>query len=144
MRSALERHDELARRFEQEPFARTLGATLQVFHNGKAYLLVGSVPQHVCIVGGVAQGGYTTSLADYAGVYAAMTLLPEGHTPCKRISIDLLRPVACGENIIAFGEVVNESRTEILVQAKVYAAATPEKPKAVATLTFAKPRKEGT
>lgn len=127
-------------RFAQEPFAKTLGATLASCADGTAHIMVGSVPEHVCIVGGVAQGGYTTSLADYAAVYAAMSAVPDGHTPCKRITIDLLRPVLQGESLVAYGEVVNANRTELLVRATVCAAGKSDRPKAIATLVFARPK----
>lgn len=135
-----ERISALYARFREEPFAKTLGAVLVNCTWGSAELCVDAVPEHVGIVGGVAQGGYTTSLADYAAVYAAMSVIPEGHTPCKRITVDLLRPVMVGEALTVFGEVVNESATEILVQATVHAPGMDDRPKALVTLVFAKPK----
>lgn len=136
----MERIPELQARFEEEPLAQTLGADLIDIGDGHALLRIDGVKRELCIVGGVAQGGTTTALVDYAGVYAAMTRIRKGHTPCKRISIDFLRPVMLGEVLYAEAQVINENRSEILVSVSAFTSGGQKKPKALATLTFAKPR----
>lgn len=136
----MDRIQELQARFQEEPLAQTLGADLIGIGDGCALLRIDGVKKELCIVGDVAQGGTTTALMDYAGVYAAMTRIPEGHTPCKHISINFLRPVKLGEVLYAEAQVINDNRSEILVSVSAFTSGGQKKPKALATLTFAKPR----
>lgn len=137
----MDRFEGLHARFLEEPLAKTLGAVLVDISDGRALVRIDRVREETCIVGGIAQGGTTTALADYAGVYAAMTRIPEGHTLCKHISIDLLRPVMVGEVLYAASGVVNDSRRELLVTVSVFTKGGEDRPKARATLTYAKPRR---
>lgn len=130
------RIDELKSRFEQEPLGRLLGARLEVLEDGRSVIAV-PARDELTIVGGVAQGGVTTAVADYAGVYAAMTRIPSGHTPAVQISINFLRPVRLGETMRAEARVVNESRNQIVTSVEV--RGPDGKLKALATILFAKP-----
>ncbi len=130
------RIEELRSRFAQEPLAQLLGARLEVLEDGLA-VIAARVKPELTIVGGVAQGGVTTAVADYAGVYAAMTRIPSGHTPAVQISINFLRPVGSGETMRAEARVVNESRNQIVTSVQV--RGQDGKLKAVATVLFAKP-----
>lgn len=132
----MDRLEELRQRFAQEPLANWLGARLESLADGQA--AVGApVRDDFLIVGGLVQGGVITILADYAGVYAAMSRLPTGHTPASQISISFLRPFKRDETIQASAEVVGETRGQLLVLIEVRGGG---KLKAQATIVFAKPR----
>lgn len=133
----MDRLTELRQRFIQEPLAASFGLTLERLADGEAELRL-VVKDELSIVGGVAQGGVTTVLADYAGVYAAMTRIPAGHTPAKHIAIDLLRPVRVGEAVRASARIAAETRSTIIVVVDV--AAEDGRQRAYATITFAKPK----
>lgn len=133
----MERLSELKQRFFQEPLATSFGISLERLADGEAELKLTVKAEHG-IVGGIAQGGVTTVLADYAGVYAAMTRIPSGHTPAKHIAIDLLRPVLVGDTVRAVARVVAETRSTLIVAVEV--AGEDGRQRAYATVTFAKPK----
>lgn len=133
----MDRIDELKERFALEPYVKLLGISLASLGDGTAVLEL-TAGKELMIVGDIAQGGAIASLADYAGVYAAMTRIPSGHTPAVNISIQLHRPVRLGEKVFAAATVVNENRSSISVTAEV--RGQDGKLKASAALYFAKPR----
>jgi len=138
----MQRLEELRLRFHEEPLGKLLSASLDELADG---LAVVSVPasEGTTIVGGVVQGGITTVVADYAGVYAAMTRISAGHTPAAHISIHFLRPIKQGETMRARARVENESRGSLVVSVDVYASDRPGdsgKRRACATILFSKPR----
>lgn len=133
----MDRLSELSQRFAQEPLAAFFGLRLLALSAGRAEIALLVRPEHA-IVGGTAQGGVTTMLADYAGVYAAMSRLAVGHTPAKHIAIDLLRPVAVGENVTAHAAVEEETRSSLFVAVRVTDDAG--RVKALARIAFAKPK----
>ena len=130
------RLEELRSRFEQEPLGKLLEARLEVLEDGRAVIAI-PAKQEFTIVGGIVQGGITTAVADYAGVYAAMTRIPSGHTPAVQISINFLRPVGLGETLRAEAKVVNENRSQVATSVEV--RGQDGKLKALATILFAKP-----
>ena len=131
----MDRLQELRERFPNEPCGARLNARLVRLERGEAVLEADMTIDH-SIVEGFIQGGMTTAVADYAGVYAAMTMIAEKHMFWQHGSINFLRPVSIGMRVRAVAHVVNESRRSVLVEVRVMAA---EKLCAVATLTFAKP-----
>jgi uncharacterized protein (TIGR00369 family) len=133
----MDRIDELKARFTQEPFAKLLGASLVSLGDGTAVLEM-TAGEGLMIVGGIAQGGAVASLADYAGVYAAMTRIPSGHTPAVNITTQLHRPVVRGEKVFAAATVVNENRSSIFTIVEV--RGEDNKLKATANIYFVKPR----
>ena len=133
----MDRLTELRLRFGQEPLATEFGAGLDALADGSAAVSYVAKDEHA-IVGGIIQGGITTVIADYAGVYAAMTRIPAGHTPARRISIELLRPVRPGDVLIATAVVIAETKATIITSVDVRDANGVQK--AVATVTFAKPK----
>lgn len=136
------RLEELKLRFQEEPLAKLLGATLERLEDGSAVVRA-AAEEGTTIVGGIVQGGITTVLADYAGVYAAMTRIPEGHTPCAHINIHFLRPIRLGETMRAVARVENESRSSLIVSVDVHASNSARgrsKRMACATILFSKPR----
>lgn len=133
----MDRLTELRQRFGQEPLATGFGVSLDALADGSAALSYVAKDEHA-IVGGIIQGGITAVIADYAGVYAAMTRIPAGHTPARRISIELLRPVRPGDVITATANVIAETRASIIAAVDVRDANGVQK--AVANVTFAKPK----
>lgn len=131
------RLEELRQRFSEEPLVAFLGAELRELGDGRAVLVV-PVKQEFLIVGGIVQGGIVTAVADYAGVYAAMTRIPSGHTPALHIGINFLRPVLMGDVMWAAARVENESKTTLVVSVEVFG--TDNKRKATASIIFSKPR----
>jgi uncharacterized protein (TIGR00369 family) len=136
------RLDELRSRFQEEPLGKLLGAKLDELEDGSA-VVSAPASEGTTIVGGIVQGGITTVLADYAGVYSAMTRIPAGHTPAAQISIHFFRPIRLGETICAKARVENESRSSLFVSVDVYASDHPGewgRRRACATILFSKPR----
>ncbi|MEY4744869.1 MAG: Thioesterase superfamily [Candidatus Parcubacteria bacterium] len=133
----MDRLTELRQRFFQEPLGIAFGLSLDALADGTSRLSM-TVKEEQTIVGGVAQGGVTTVLADYAGVYAAMTRINAGHTPAKRIEIGLIRPVLLGETVTATAKVVVETRSMLIVAVEVTRA--DGRQMAYATIEFAKPK----
>lgn len=112
------RVEELYQRFDNEPLAKLFSISLTRLEEGEADLVM-RVYQEMTIVGEIAQGGVTTVLADYAAVYAAMSVISVGHTPCRNIGIHFLRPAKLGQLLVARAKVLNRSRSSILVKAEV-------------------------
>ena len=133
----MDRSKELTDRFAAEPLAAWFGLKLVSLKDGRATISMTVLPGQ-SIVGGIAQGGVTTVLADYAGVYAAMTRIAEGHTPAKHIAVDLLRPAKVGETLTARAAVVEETRSTVFVQVRVLGA--DRRVRALASISFAKPK----
>ena len=131
------RLEELRQRFSEEPLVGFLGAELRELSDGHATLVV-PVKKEFLIVGGIVQGGIVTAVADYAGVYAAMTRIPRGHTPALHIGINFLRPVLMGDVMWATARVENESKTMLVTDVEVFG--TDNKRKATASIIFSKPR----
>ena len=115
----MERLESLKAHFTNEPFAKFLKATLDVLKYGYA-VVSAPVSENFLIVDGIVQGGVITAVADFAGVYASMSTLSEGHTPAAQINIHFLRPIGRDGIIQAVGQVENESRSAMLVAVNVY------------------------
>jgi uncharacterized protein (TIGR00369 family) len=132
------RYVDLVERFNKEPLGRACNARLVAIRRGRAVVKMMMRPDHLIFDPPIVQGGIMTVLADFAGVYAAMASIPEGHTPAKRLTIDFLRPIYRSEQLTALAEMENESKTEVLIRVRV----TNEEDKLVAlsTITFGKPR----
>lgn len=133
----MDRLTELRQQFAAEPLATGFGATLDALSDGEAVISYVAKDEHAIVVG-IIQGGITTVIADYAGVYAAMTRIAAGHTPAKHIAIELLRPVRPGETISATARVIAETRASIVAAVDVRDALGVQK--ALATVAFAKPK----
>lgn len=70
---------------------------------------------------GLFHGGVTTSIADSACGYAALTLMPAGSEVVSvEFKINLFDP-ARGERLVAHGRVVRSGRTITVCQGEVYA-----------------------
>lgn len=136
----MDRIGELRERFTQEPLGKALGAELLYLEAGRAMVKV-PVRGDFLIVDGIVQGGITTAVADFAGVYAAMADLPSGHTPAGQISIDFFRPVRAGEIMHAHAKVTHRTRRSLWVDVTVAGGMECNgEEKAFARIHFAKPR----
>jgi len=133
----MDRLTELASQFSREPLVSLLNARLDGLKDGEAAV---SAPasDEVLIVTGIVQGGIIAAVADYAGVYAAMTRVAAGHTPAMHIGIHFFRPVRKGETITARARVENENRSTIMTLVDVYG--DDGKRKAHASILFARPK----
>ncbi len=136
----MDRIAELKERFTQEPLGRAMGAELLYLEPGRAMVKV-PVRDDFLIVDGFVQGGVTTTVADFAGVYAAMADLPSGHTPAGQIVIDFFRPIRAGETIHAHAKVTHRTRRSLWVDVTVAGGMECNgEEKAVARIHFSKPR----
>jgi acyl-coenzyme A thioesterase PaaI-like protein len=112
------RLDELRAMFVQEPFAKTLGASLDMIGTGRAVVSL-TLAEPLAIANGIAQAGVTLSLGDYAGVYAAMSVLHAGHVPASDCSGYFTRPVKVGGVMRARARVEDCTKSCIAVHVTV-------------------------
>ena len=114
----MDRCAQLREEFSQEPLGKALGASLAELSVGRA--IVTCRPHRLCTIRtGIVQGGIIVALADFAGVYAAMTVMTDGHAPASSLHTHFLRPVSEGELLTATATVMNRSRSRILVEVAV-------------------------
>lgn len=132
----MDRLQELRQRFVVEPYVGALGAKLKEITHGRAVL---SCRPHrlLTVAGGLVQGGATASLIDFAGVYAAMSVIPAGHTPASSMHVTFLRPVREGEELVIEATVVHTGRRRIVTEVRVVGEG---KLKARASVEFFRPR----
>lgn len=106
--------------FSKQALMATFGAQITALSPGRVEITAPILPlahqQH-----GVGHAGLTFALADTAGGYAALSLMPEGREVMTvEAKINLLAP-ARGEKLIARGEVVRAGRRLTVVRAEVFA-----------------------
>ena len=106
--------------FQSQNVMHLIRATLPVVEAGRTEIHVphwdGIEQQHGCVHGGV-----VGTIADSAGGYAAMSLVPAGASVLTvEYKLNLLAP-ANGDKLIARGSVVRAGRTLIVTQAEVFA-----------------------
>ena len=133
----MDRLQELSAQFSSEPLAVMLEAKLDKLENGVA-VISAIARDDLLIVSGIVQGGVTAILADYAGVYAAMSSIPAGFTPAANINIDLIHPIRGGERFTAWARVVSEGKNSIRTEVDVTTGSGLLV--AAARIVFAKPR----
>lgn len=106
--------------FDRSGLLRHLGARLGEVAPGRVHIHLPYGPgltQHL----GYFHAGSTTTIADTAGGFAALTLAPPNHTVLSvEFKINLLAP-AQGESLEAIGEVIRAGRTLTIVQIDVHA-----------------------
>lgn len=134
----MERLEELNKRFAIEPLVQLLDAQLVFSSPGQAEVSA-AVREGFLVGGGIVQGGIITTIADFAGVYAAMSVIPAGHTPAQHIDITFLRPIMRGETIRASGLVTEQTRGSVWTKVNVFGSAD-SKRRAFATIHFVKPK----
>lgn len=106
--------------FQSQNVMHLIRATLPLVEAGRTEIHVphwdGIEQQH-----GYVHGGVVGTIADSAGGYAAMTLVPEGASVLTvEYKLNLLAP-ANGDKLIARGSVVRAGRTLVVTQAEVFA-----------------------
>lgn len=106
--------------FDRQNAMSLIQAVIPVIESGKVEIHVphwkGIEQQH-----GFIHGGVVGMIADSAGGYAAMTLLPEDASVLTvEYKMNLLAP-ADGERLIARGQVIRPGRTLIITQIDVFA-----------------------
>jgi uncharacterized protein (TIGR00369 family) len=132
----MSRITDLYEAFEKERPAQMLGAKLELLDWHTA--TVSAVAREDFVVfAGCVQGGLTAVIADYAAVFAAMSMVPSGHCPAENINIDYLRPVKEGDKMIATAMVEGETRSNLFTRVRVMVG---DKLVAVGTIKFAKPK----
>jgi uncharacterized protein (TIGR00369 family) len=119
--------------FSKQGLMTTLGATLGAISPGSVEIILRPSPaisqQH-----GFVHAGAVSAIADSAGGYAALSLMPAGRgVLTTEFKINLVAPAA-GERIIARGRVVKPGRTLTVVQTEVFAESQGQE-KLVALLT---------
>lgn len=118
------KHSELRQRimadFDRSGLLLQINASLGDVAPGRVHIHLpysSSVTQHL----GYFHAGATSTIADAAGGFSAMTVAPEDHTVLSvEFKINLLAP-AQGESLEAVGKVIRSGRTLIITQTDVYA-----------------------
>jgi len=112
--------------FAKQSFMATLGARLERVEPGRVEITLpwgdGLLQQH-----GYFHAGVTTSIADSAGGYAALTLFPkEAAVLSVEFKVNLVN-AAGGDRLHAVGTVVKSGRTLTVCDLEVYAVAGDER-----------------
>ncbi len=110
----------VAASFDKQTAMHLIRATLPVVEHGRTEIHVlhwnGIEQQH-----GFVHGGVVGMIADTAGGYAAMTMVPASASVLTvEYKLNLVAP-ADGEKLIARGQVVRPGRTLIVTRAEVFA-----------------------
>ena len=109
----------VAASFARQSFMETLGARIALMAPGRVELVADEAPglkqQH-----GFFHAGVSTTLADTAAGYAALTLFPKGFgVLTTEFKMNLLNP-GRGERLVASGRVVKSGRTLTVAASDVY------------------------
>lgn len=112
--------DRIAASFAKQGLMGHIGARLGRVSPGEVHIHLPMGP-HVTQQHGYFHGGVTTTIADSAGGYAALTLL-DGDTEvlAVELKINLLAP-AIGDELEAIGTVLRSGRTLTICRMDVYA-----------------------
>jgi uncharacterized protein (TIGR00369 family) len=106
--------------FDRQGLMRLLGAELAQVSPGRVQITLARRPD-VCQQHGYVHAGATSAIADSAGGYAALTLMPEtSEVLTVEYKLNLLAPAA-GERLEAIGTVLKSGRTLSVCQLEVYA-----------------------
>lgn len=106
--------------FEQQSVMHFIGAELVLIEPGRCEI---GLPyrQDLSQQNGFLHAGITTTIADSACGYAALSLMPAGSDVLSvEFKINMLRP-ASGERFIARAEVLKPGRTLVITRADVFA-----------------------
>jgi uncharacterized protein (TIGR00369 family) len=106
--------------FARQAFMQTLGASLELVERGRVHIGV-PFSEHLSQQHGYLHAGVTTSIADSASGYAALTLAPSGSEVLSvEFKISLLAP-ARGQRFIARAQVIRSGRRLSFCTAEVVA-----------------------
>ncbi|HEY6047359.1 MAG TPA: PaaI family thioesterase [Pyrinomonadaceae bacterium] len=123
----------VAQGFAQQPIMNLIGARLALVEPGIVEI---ALPYRADLTqqNGYLHAGIVTTIADSACGYAAFSLMPAGSGVLSvEFKVNLLRP-AQGESFVTRAEVIKAGRTLTVVRADVFAVATNEGRKLVATM----------
>lgn len=112
------RLEELRRAFSAEPIVNIpvpFAFELQEFGYGVAKVSTQIAPGMLVGNIGIVNGGIMDTLANTAAVYAAMSVIPEGHTPRTSFFVNNLRKAREGETLLAIARMVEESDNSVIV-----------------------------
>jgi uncharacterized protein (TIGR00369 family) len=117
---------EVRESFERQGMLRALGAVMTDVRPGRCTLEL-PFSDAVAQQRGFFHGGAIGALADTAGGYAALTMLPEGADVLTlEYKVNFLRPAA-GELLVAEGFVLRSGRTVSVVRVDVHAVSGGER-----------------
>ena len=111
-----ERAEILCKQFPREHFTR--GFSLNYLIEGHSKVLA-TVKEEVIALTGFANGGFLVTLGDAAAVYAAMSLVPEGHTKLLQTSFHFCSPAHLGMKLRADANVIKETGYIIWISATI-------------------------
>lgn len=112
---------DLRRAIESMPAARLLGITVRGFAEGGVSVVEMPVRTELTFDGRGVQGGIVGVLADFAGVSAVASMLPEGGIAnTTGFEVNNVAP-ARGERLVAVGRVEHASRSSGLSRVEVHA-----------------------
>lgn len=122
----MQRLEYLKQRFSEERLAKKFGMLLEKFEEGSVSIAYTADPND-CVTNdrnqSIVQGGVLIGiLADFAAVYAAMSSIPDGHTPLMFGGFSLQRPTLAGEVVRAEAHVFNINRQIISVSVRIFGA----------------------
>lgn len=104
--------------FKKQHFLNHIGAQLESVEEGKVSISIESSPE-LTQQTGYLHAGITTSIADSAAGYAALTLMPEGREVLSvEFKVNLMRP-ATGNKFMANARVIKPGRQLTVVEAEV-------------------------
>lgn len=133
------RINELKARFDNEPCVKAAAMHLEMIHHGSAKVSM-TIGEHMAIKEGFANGGFLATIGNTAGVYAAMSKIPHGHTKAANFSISFTSPAKIGERITALATVFHQTKRCIWVTFIITGSKTGE-PKALGSAQYIKPIK---
>lgn len=122
-------YQRVSKSFKKQSFLSLIGAKIENVEKGKVTI---SCERKDTLLQqqGLLHGGVITTLADVAGGYAALTIMPENtEVLTVELKINLMRP-ANANKVIAIGEVIKAGKTLVIVETTV----TDEKNKILAKM----------
>ncbi len=123
--------DRVRASFERQGLMRLLGAELADVDRGRVRIDLPRRPE-VSQQHGYVHAGATSAIADSAGGYAALTLMPQtSEVLTVEFKLNLLAPAA-GQRLEAIGTVLKSGRTLSVCKLEVYAVEDEEQRKLVA------------
>jgi uncharacterized protein (TIGR00369 family) len=105
--------------FDRQDLMRLLGASITQVEPGRVQITLPRRPE-VSQQGGYVHAGATSAIADTAGGYAALTLMPQtSEVLTVEYKLNLLAPAA-GDHLEATGTVLRAGRTLTVCQLEVF------------------------
>ncbi|NLY21589.1 MAG: PaaI family thioesterase [Tissierellia bacterium] len=104
--------------FYSQSFLKLLGAELEYVEKGRVVISCEN-KESLHQQNGFMHGGFIASLADVAGGYAALTVMPEdADVLSSEFKINFLRP-ASANKLFAIGDVIKSGKTLVVVEVSV-------------------------